>query len=221
MSKAAPTNTAGMVHLMPVGNLRRWSPTPADTPARGACRYPARPPTASNGSVSGFTYIAILIAVAIIGAALATTGVVWHTHQQREREQQLLFVGGQFRQAIGRYYSVGAGVGAAGQYPTRLDDLLRDPRRVGIARYLRKIYHDPITGDRKWGLIKDARGEILGVHSLSQAHPIKQSNFPLMDKQFEGKDKYSEWTFIYSPKSKRPAASAVPPASANIAPNRP
>ena len=143
---------------------------------------------------AGFTYLAILIAVAIMGVALAATGVVWHTAQQRDREHALLYVGDQFRDAIGRYVNASAGVR---QYPASLDDLLRDPRSPAVVRYLRKIYYDPITGTQDWGLVKDANDRIIGVYSQSQQHPIKQSNFNQTDKDFEGKESYSEWTFIY------------------------
>lgn len=162
----------------------------------------------------GFTYIAIMIAVVIMGIFLSGTGLVWHTAQQREREQQLLFVGDQFRQAIGRYYNVGGVVGAAGQYPQSLDDLLKDPRLQSVEHYLRKIYFDPMTGSQEWGLIKNSDGRIIGVHSLSDDRPIKQINFPLADKDFEGMEKYSQWTFIYSRKPNRPTlrAKSVTPA---------
>ena len=149
----------------------------------------------------GFTYIGLLIAVAIIGAALAAAGVVWHTTQQRERERELLFVGGQMRQAIGHYYN--AGGGPAKQYPQSLEDLLRDPRQPGVTRYLRKLYYDPITGTSEWGLVKDAGDRIVGVFSLSEERPIKQTNFSVADREFEGKEKYSEWAFVYRPKHAR------------------
>lgn len=145
----------------------------------------------------GFTYIGLLIAVAIIGAALAGAGVVWHTAQQRERERELLFVGDQIRQAIGRYYN--ASGGPAKQYPQSLDDLLRDPRQPGMVRYLRKHYYDPITGTTDWGLVKDPSDRIMGVFSLSEEQPIKQANFSMADRQFEGKEKYSQWMFEYRP----------------------
>jgi len=143
-----------------------------------------------------------MIAVTIIGVALSEIAIIWHTAQQREREQQLLYVGNQFRLAIGRYYNVGASVGAAGEFPQSLDDLLRDPRLVGVTRHLRKIYYDPLTRNQHWGLIKNQAGRITGVYSLSDEHPIKQSDFPMPDKGFDGKEKYSQWTFIYNPKSK-------------------
>lgn len=176
-------------------------------------RKPCNPCTDAS---KGFTYLTILIAITIIGVALAETGIIWHTTQQREREQQLLYVGDQYRLAIGRYYNIGAAVGAAGQFPKSLNDLLRDPRLVGVTRYLRKIYYDPMTNSQHWGQIRNPEGRIIGVYSLSGEHPIKQSNFPFADKEFEGKEKYSEWTFIYQPKNRRtkPVWHTIPSGSA-------
>jgi type II secretory pathway pseudopilin PulG len=167
----------------------------------------------------GFTYLGILIAVAIIGATLASAGVIWHTAKQRERERQLLFVGDQIRSAIGHYYSAGAG--AARQYPARLEDLLRDPRQPGVVRYLRKLYIDPITGTTDWGLIRDPNSRVMGVFSVSEEKPIKQANFSVVDRQFEGMEKYSDWKFVYVPAPSRrgptpkpatqPAPGTLPP----------
>lgn len=167
----------------------------------------------------GFTYLALLIAVAIIGVTLAEAGVVWHTAQQREKERELLFVGDQFRLAIGHYYN--AGIGAARQFPQRLDDLLRDPRQPGVVRHLRKLYYDPLTGTTEWGLVKDPNDRIVGVYSTSEEQPIKQANFNAADRDFEGKEKYSQWAFVYKPKPGRPKAgfkSQTQPGAGVIAP---
>ena len=161
----------------------------------------------------GFTYIAILIAIAIIGATLASAGVVWHTAQQRERERELLDAGDQFRLAIEHYYNAGPR-----QYPQRLEDLLRDPRQPGVVRYIRKIYYDPITGTTDWGLIKTTDDRIMGVYSRSQATPIKQSNFTWADREFEGKSKYSLWTFVYQPNASLPLTVQAPAAAAPTPP---
>jgi len=150
----------------------------------------------------GFTYIGILIAIVILGVALAQVGVIWRTVQKRESERELLYIGDQFRIAIGRYYNVGGNVGAAHQYPQSLQDLVRDPRLLGVVRHIRKIYYDPMTGDQQWGLIKNTEGRIIGIYSTSQQHPIKQDNFSAADNEFSGKKKYAEWTFIYIPKNK-------------------
>lgn len=51
----------------------------------------------------GFTYIGVLMLVAIAGIGLAGVGIVWHQDAQREREKELLFIGDEYRQAIGSY----------------------------------------------------------------------------------------------------------------------
>lgn len=142
----------------------------------------------------GFGYIGLLILVAMMGVALAGAGAVWHTAQQREKEQELLFAGGQFRRAIAQYYANTPG--KARRYPLHLEELLKDPRHPGVRRYLRKIYLDPMTGKAEWGLVTGPGGEIYGVYSRSQDAPLKQAGFRLADKDFEGRTKYSEWVFM-------------------------
>lgn len=146
----------------------------------------------------GFTYIALLLAIALHGAVLAATGSVWHTAQKRERERELLFIGGQFRQAIQTYAQSGPGI--KGQLPKTLDDLLLDPRFPGIKRHLRKIFVDPVTSRAEWGLVKTPDGNaIMGVYSLSGEAPLMTTNFQPADRAFEGATSYAEWKFVYKP----------------------
>lgn len=142
----------------------------------------------------GFGYIGLLILVAMMSAALAGAGEVWHTAQQREKEQELLFAGGQFRRAIAQYYANTPG--KARRYPLHLEELLKDPRHPGVRRYLRKIYLDPMTGKAEWGLVTGPGGEIYGVYSRSQDAPLKRAGFRIAEKDFEGRTKYSEWVFM-------------------------
>jgi len=210
-SRVVRLETEWTEHRMLTGDITR-RPGQLTGPAKPLRTRNAILPTAG---MHGFTYIAILIAIAIIGTALASVGVVWHTAQQREHERELLFVGAQFRQAIGRYYNASAGMK---QYPQSLQDLLRDPRQPGVARYLRKIYYDPITGTSEWGLIKTSGDRIMGVYSLSEAMPLKQANFDWSDREFEGKEKYSQWTFVYQPNQAHPPANIQAPAAPNPEP---
>src|SRR5512139_2435922 len=153
----------------------------------------SRPPLAE----AGFTYIAMLIVIVVVGVTLAATGEVWHMAAKREKEQELLFVGSQFRYAIGQY----ARHGPAGsvRFPMRLEDLLQDPRAPNTRRYLRKIYNDPVTGSSTWGLLKGPSGEIFGVYSLSEDEPAKKHNFSFADAGFEDKKKYADWVFMSLP----------------------
>ena len=164
----------------------------------------------ASRSAGGFTYVGVLVLVALVGLVLAAMGQVWHTLQQREKEQELLFIGNEFRVAL-THYAQGAS-GQAGRAPMHLEDLLQDPRSPGIRRYLRKIYPDPMTGSAEWGLINGPNGEIYGVHSLSEQEPLKKGNFGVADRQFEGMKKYSEWVFMGASGSRRhrqPGAASV------------
>ena len=166
-------------------------------------------PYAATG---GFTYIGVLLLVALLGVGLAGAGVLWSTAAQREREAELLFVGDQFRRAIGSYHDSSAG---AKQFPLRLDDLLRDARLPNTRRHLRRIYVDPMTGKADWGLVM--RGDrIVGVYSRSEAEPIKRAGFAAADAAFETATAYSEWRFVHAPGTG--AAGGPAPAAASPTP---
>lgn len=151
---------------------------------------------ATAGRVGGFTYAGVLIAVALIGVGLAVTGEVWQTTVQRERERELLFVGDEFRRAITQYYESTPGTGK--QFPKSLDDLVRDSRYPTTRRYLRKVYPDPMTGKREWGLVKGPGDGIMGVYSLSRKTPIKRGNFPPDYAAFNNAESFAAWQFAYA-----------------------
>jgi len=148
-------------------------------------------------TAAGFTYIALLIVIAVMGVVLAATGEVWYMAAKREKERELLFVGDQFRRAIKQYAMHSQS--ASGRYPMSLEDLLKDERYPNTQRYLRKIYIDPITGSSQWGLLKGLNGEIFGVYSLSEDEPVKKRNFSFADASFEDKQKYADWVFMSLP----------------------
>jgi type II secretory pathway pseudopilin PulG len=152
-----------------------------------------------RGRQSGFTYLAALLAVALMGTGLAAIGGVWHTAQQREKERELLFVGHQFCKAIETYYQKTPGVGK--RYPRNLEVLLQDDRFLVPMRHLRQVYADPLTGKTEWGTVPAADGGIMGVYSLSEDEPVKTGGFADADREFEGKSKYAEWKFIFLPPS--------------------
>jgi type II secretory pathway pseudopilin PulG len=142
----------------------------------------------------GFTLVGALLFIAVLGAGMAAYGELASQAAQREKEQELLFVGHQFRQAIGAYYER-----SGGRYPQKLDDLLEDRRYPMPQRYLRRLYADPITGSREWGLIAAPGGGVMGVYSLSRERPIKSAGFAARDIIFTGAARYSDWHFAYSP----------------------
>jgi type II secretory pathway pseudopilin PulG len=149
-------------------------------------------------SSAGFTYILALMIVIIMGIMLAAVGQSWKTVRDREREEEFLFRGMQYKDAITRWYKQPGATGQR-QRPALNDlrDLLEDPNMPSTVRYLRTLYPDPLTGE-DWVPIKGgATGGIIGVHSSSEQEPIKKANFPEGLESFEGKEKYSDWQFLY------------------------
>jgi type II secretory pathway pseudopilin PulG len=142
---------------------------------------------------AGFTYLGLLILIAITSVTLGATAIVWHFANQQEREKELLFVGSEFARAIAAYYE--ASPGNAKQFPRRLEDLVRDPRFPSVRRHLRKVYADPVMQNHEWGIVRAADGTIRGIYSLSERTPIKQAEFPKRWEQFAGAKRYSDWVF--------------------------
>jgi type II secretory pathway pseudopilin PulG len=159
----------------------------------------------------GFTFIGVLILVAIAGVALAGAGQLWSTAAKRDKEAQLLFVGDEFRRAIGSYYESSPGVK---QFPQKLEELLEDRRVPTIRRHLRQIYRDPMTDKRDWDLVMIG-DRIIGVHSKSKDKPLKTGNFKPEDEAFKEASAYTDWQFTYQP------ASAVPGSAASTAGGQP
>lgn len=139
---------------------------------------------------SGFTYLAILIAIAILGVALAAVGSLWSTTVQRDRETELLLVGEAYRSAIASYFRNGA------QLPQTLEELIEDRRSAVPMRHLRRLYPDPMTGKPDWEIVRTAEGGIVGIRSTSQRAPIKRANFPPFEADFADADCYCAWSFV-------------------------
>jgi type II secretory pathway pseudopilin PulG len=145
----------------------------------------------------GFTYLTALFLVAVVGAGLAATAEIWSHARQREKEAELLWIGNQFRQAIGLYYQ--RSPGAVKRYPEKLEELLEDRRYLSMQRYLRRIYADPITGKAEWGLVTAPGGGVMGVYSLAPGKPIKTGLVETRGTMLEGASRYAGWRFVYEP----------------------
>ncbi len=148
-------------------------------------------------AAEGFTYLGVIFAVALMGTVLAATGTIWSHAAQREKEKELMHVGNQFRRAIGLYYE--RTPGTVKRFPPDLKELMLDTRHLTVQRYLRRVYVDPITGKEEWGFVRSPDGGIMGVHSLSQAAPIKTGNFGKNNDRFMTAARYTEWQFVYVP----------------------
>ena len=104
----------------------------------------AAPMPTGKSAQSGFTYLFVLMLIALIGMGLVAAGTLWSTESQRDREADLLFIGDQYRQAIRSYYELEP---AQPRLPQSIDELLEDNRRPNVVRHLRRAYRDPFTGE--------------------------------------------------------------------------
>ena len=147
--------------------------------------------------LNGFTYFGVLFVVVLIGLALSGASVIWQFQVQRQKEQQLMFIGHQYTNAIASYYH--AAPGGVKHYPKTIAELLRDPRYPNVKRHLRKPWLDPFTMKSDWVLIRTKQGGIAGVSSLASGTPIKQAGFgnETLDLLLGGKTSYQQWRFIY------------------------
>lgn len=178
-------------------------------------------------SQAGFTYVAMLVMVTVMGIMMSQAAISWKMLIQRSKEEELIFRGMQVRSALQRYY-YGREIAVKTELkpadterankkpsPKELKDLLEDPTSTEKRRYLRPFaLVDPMTGE-DWDKIMGAGDRIIGVKSKSKLEPIKTGNFPyqLDPADFEPKpettpvpgamqipdDKrtYQNWQFIY------------------------
>lgn len=150
------------------------------------------PPAAA----SGFTYLGLLFLLAAMGLAAAGTVKLGALSGQRIAEDELLFIGSEFRNAL-QSYAQSSPPGATITAPRSLEDLLRDNRSAQPQRHLRRIYADPLSGRVEWGLVRAPDGTLLGVFSLSQRTPIRVDHFPSDFFHFKDRQSYRDWLFVY------------------------
>ena len=150
----------------------------------------------------GFTYMGLMMIIAISGIAMAGVGIVWQQDMQREREKELLFIGEQYRKAIGSYYENSPN--GVKQFPATLQDLLNDNRGLKVRHHIRKLYLDPFMRNKDWNLIM-LESRIFGVRSNSKLVPIKKTGFAAYYDAFSEAAIYNDWRFFYTPGSS-PAA---------------
>ena len=159
---------------------------------------------ARAASSAGFTYVAVLAAVVVVGIVAEVAHVSVARALRADREAELLYRGQAYQRAVASFHQ------ANGVFPRTLEELLKDPKSV-TRRHIRALYRDPMAKDEKgeWRLLRAIDGGISGVASASSDEPLKQANFPPEFERFTGAKAYSEWMFEYVPpavgqKAKKP-----------------
>jgi type II secretory pathway pseudopilin PulG len=185
----------------------------SETDNRYSKGRPFRSPKSALRNFRGVAYIALLVTIIIIGISLGAAGKYWSNVMLRDKEEELIYRGDQYRRAIERYVSA---VPGSQVYPQNIDELLKDNRTAAGKRHLRQKYKDPISGEDFVEIRNPLNKSIIGVHSPSEKEPLKKAGFPEAyntspkDTQpgfpadmnnFSNKNKYSEWLFVATVKS--------------------
>lgn len=139
----------------------------------------------------GVTYVTLMFSIVLIGITLAAVGKHWKMIVQREKEADLLAKGIEIQNALA-LYSATMKIGRilpGEMYPQSLVELTRPPKP-----FLRRVYQDPMGGG-DWEYIRAPTGGIMGVRSKSKLKPIKEGEFPLSVRHFEGRRTYRDWMF--------------------------
>ncbi|HMB53772.1 MAG TPA: type II secretion system protein, partial [Thermoanaerobaculia bacterium] len=155
----------------------------------------------------GYNLVLLMVIVTALNVLVAAALPSWSAFEQREAEEELIFRGLQYAEAIRVFQA------RFGRLPVRLEELIEvEPRSI------RQLWVDPITGEQNWGLLfgdpsnpgncapnpadqvdtglssgfNNGRGEtvtqgpICGVYSRADGDAIKT---------FMGATSYEEWHF--------------------------
>ncbi len=173
--------------------------------------------TMMNGNKKGYILTATIVMVVILSISMAMIAEKWTYVVKREKENELLFRGEQYAQAIRKFYLTHK------RYPFSLDELIES-----YPRCIRKLYKEPFSKNGEWGIIylSDlASGKVFKKHQNtnsngdknSSPHPIpvgkiyNRASQPLITGQIVGvysksKDRpykdfmkgetYSDWKFV-------------------------
>jgi type II secretory pathway pseudopilin PulG len=135
----------------------------------------------------------VLVAIVVVSIAAQVASLPLSRIMRNDKEQELLFRGQAYMQAIESYYRSVPGNPA---YPRYLSDLEKDPRFLRKT-HIRQLYSEPVEGE--WRVLRNGDGGIIGVASSSLKAPLKTDNFPVKLNIFTGAERYADWEFLYLP----------------------
>lgn len=95
----------------------------------------------SRSKQSGYTLLVLLFVFAVMAIGLMAAVPVWQTQVRREMEEELIFRGKQYVEAVRIFQTK-----KPGSFPRSLDELLEE-------KCIRRLYPDPMTKHGEWNII--------------------------------------------------------------------
>ncbi|MBI1397934.1 MAG: type II secretion system protein [Betaproteobacteria bacterium] len=149
------------------------------------------------GRQRGFLLSATILLLLVSALLTITLARRWEFEDRLLKERDLLWMGAQFRAALASYAdSTPPGHADA---PGSLEQLVQDRRGDSVHNHLRRIFIDPMTGKPDWVVVRDADGNIAGVHSASTATPVARDGLWPVEHRFDGAARYADWVFAPYP----------------------
>ena len=111
----------------------------------------------------------LMVLLSLLSLALLIAMPVFQTQKWREREEDLLFYGRQYVEAVRLFVQKNPG-----SFPKSIEELVKK-------RYLRKAYADPMTRDGKWNIIllpgiEDGGGESAGIEPEEEIEEVPEES---------------------------------------------
>jgi type II secretory pathway pseudopilin PulG len=166
-----------------------------------------RPHPRAHPRQQGIVLIGVMVLLALAALAAVQYSQRRVHERQREAEEELLYIGEQYRLAIESYWRNSPG--RTRVLPTRLEDLVQDPRFPQPRRHIRKLYADPLDPGSAWGLVKQGNA-LVGVFSQAEGMPFRTTGFADANVGFDGATSYADWKFKAKVYSAQPPAAARP-----------
>jgi type II secretory pathway pseudopilin PulG len=164
---------------------------------------------------SGYVLIVLMMAVLVLAIGLTVAVPVLETELRREKEEELIFRGRQYVEAVRIYQA-----NNPGRFPASLKDLSDN-------RYLRKPFTDPMTPSGEWDVVLDPGTQLRGqqggtrqvlVVPLSALGTVQNpivlgvvsSSKKTSIQLYEEQNRYDKWLFFYGHDPKNPPKIVYP-----------
>jgi len=156
----------------------------------------------------GYLVIMLMMAVFVITLGLLIAVPVWQTELQREKEEELIFRGKQYAEAVRIYVQKNPG-----RYPASLKELLDK-------KCIRKLYKDPLGPGGQWNVIlttgkppsgREATAEVmvapervLPAIKNAQILGVVSSSTNKSVKIYNDQESHDKWLFFFGQDPKKP-----------------